>query len=297
MSYFLIGNISALISDDCIEPLANARIRVYLPEAGYQAAQADADRFKDLLELTEKEVLLKADRLLAEVRLDEDGSFNLEWEQLHLFTEPLELDLCLDQVPGKIAGRRLRRQFNMSRLVPHWKRSKTGYLAAFAYVVPAAQWSDIRDQAGAWVIAGTVKHHHSQEGQAKLKVEAYSAFNGQLLGTAFTNEYGRYKLHFSRKDLSAGVLMPVMQGRSNAGPDIYFKIYRNNKLVLAENEQASSSADRQCITPCTRIHLTYKPSVVKRASRHIASWLHGFMASPGAKLNSQRYLVKDYPHV
>jgi hypothetical protein len=297
MSYFLIGNISALISDDCIEPLANARIRVYLPDAGYLAAHVNVASMNTLQELTEKEVMLKADRLLAEARLDEDGNFSLEWEQLHLFTEALELDLCLEQVPGKTVGRRLRRQFNMKSLVPNWKRSNGGYLAAYAYVVPAVQWSAIRDQAGAWVIAGTVKHHHSREGQARLKVEAYSAFNGQLLGSAVTNELGRYKLYFSRKDLSTGALVPVMQGRINAGPDIYFKIYQNNKLVLAEDEKATTSSERHCITPCTRIHLTYKPSVVKRASRHIAGWLHGFMASTGTKFKASRYVVKDHPHV
>ena len=68
MSYLLIGNISALICNDCVEPLANARIRVYLP-----ATQDPADPlamgkgiFNDMKPLSAKEVLMKADRLLAE---------------------------------------------------------------------------------------------------------------------------------------------------------------------------------------------------------------------------------------
>lgn len=280
MSYLLIGNISALICDDCIEPLANARIRVYLPDTRYPAANSRGI-FSDMQPLSAKEVLMKADRLLAEAALDDQGNFTLSWKQEHLFTEPLELDLCLDTLPGK-TGTRLPRNFHLCTAVLHWKRSATGYIGAYAYVVPSDIWNVIRGEAGAWVITGTVRQYHEtgQEPPA-LRVEAYNALTGKMIGTAFTNEYGRYTLRFSRKDLYHGVLQPIRQGRRHMGPDVYFRVYNNDRVVLAENEMHATAPDRQDLPPCSCVNLVYRSSMMKWASGQIQGWLHDMKALSG----------------
>jgi hypothetical protein len=289
MSYLLIGNISALICNDCIEPLANARIRIYLPDTQYPTAQQASGIFNDMKPLSAKEVLMKADRLLAETTLDEKGNFTIGWDEVHLFTEPLELDLCLDQLPGK-NGSRQSRNFHLSNLVLHWKRNSTGYVGAYAYVIPAATWHSIYVNAGAWVITGVVKPYLGAPGQPHLKVEAYNALTGQVIGQAKTDEMGRYFLHFSRQHLAAGIMQTIIPGRKNLGPDVYFKIYRNEQLLWAEDERISQSRDRRDIGPCSNLNIIYKHSKVKRASSQIGSWFSEMITLTGPrKKKSDKY--------
>ncbi|NLR68347.1 hypothetical protein HGH92_28835 [Chitinophaga varians] len=289
MSYLLIGNISALICDDCIEPLSQARIRVYLPDTRYPAINPKGI-FSDLQPLSAKEVLMKADRLLAEAILDDQGNFTLSWKQEHLFTEPLELDLCLDTLPGK-TGIRQPRNFHLCTAVLHWKRSINGYIGAYAYVVPSAIWNSIQGEAGAWVITGTVRQRRETgNDQPPLRVEAFNALSGKKIGTAFTNEYGRYTLRFSRKDLYHGSLQPVRQGRRNMGPDVYFRIYNNDKLVLSENESHAASPERQDLPPCSCVNLVYRSSMVKWASGHIQGWINDMKVLSGKSRKKREQL-------
>lgn len=289
MSYLLIGNISALICNDCIEPLANARIRVYLPDIQQRAAYQPSGIFNDMKPLSAKDVLMKADRLLAEATLDDKGNFTLNWEEVHLFTEPLELDLCLDQLPGK-NGSRQSRNFHLSNVVLHWKRNSNGYVGAYAYVIPAAAWHNIYANAGAWVITGVVKPYLGAAGQSQLKIEAYNALNGQMIGQANTNEEGRYFLHFSRRHLTNGVMQTVIPGRKNLGPDVYFKVYRNGQMLWAEDERMSQARDRRDLGPCSNVNIIYKPSKVRRASSQIGSWLSDMITLTGPrKKKSDKY--------
>lgn len=282
MSYLLIGNISALICNDCIEPLANARIRVYLPATHTPATPQPSGIFNDMQPLSAREVLMKADRLLAETTLDEKGGFSLSWNEVHLFTEALELDLCLDQLPGK-NGNRHPRNYHLSRVVLPWKRNSTGYVGAYAYVIPAALWQNIYSGAGAWLITGVVKPYFSAPGQPHLKVEAYNALSGRLLGIAHTDESGRYFLHFSRDQVGTGRPQAIIPGRKNLGPDVYFKVYRNNHLLWAEDERMGLSRERRDIAPCSNINLIYRSSKVKRASDQIGNWFSEIITLKGTR--------------
>lgn len=281
MSYLLIGNISALICQDCVEPLVNARIRVYLPAVS-TASEQPFGIFNDMKPLSAREVLMKADRLLAEATLDDKGNFSLRWKEVHLFTEALELDLCLDELPGK-NGSRQSRNFHLSKLVLHWKRNADGYVGAYAYVIPASIWHNIYANAGAWVITGVVKPHFAASGQPHLKVEAYNAATGQVIGQAHTNEAGRYTLHFSRQHFSNGRVQSLIPGRSAQGPDVYFKIYRNNELLWAEDEKMARLPGRQDLRPCSNVNIIYRSSRVKRASEQLGSWLSDVITLTGQK--------------
>jgi hypothetical protein len=270
MSYLLIGNISALICDDCIEPLASARLRIYLPEGRYPSETSGKGIFNHLKQLSPMEVAQKADRLLAETVLDERGDFRLGWEQIHLFTESLELDLCIEQMPGRIPGKRRVTQYHLNRLVPHWKRTKDKYLAAYAYVIPSEHWNRIRGSYATWVISGTVKHVRTMTGQPQLKVEAYNALDNRLLGSAQTNRQGRYKLQFGAQDLPDDML----------SPDVYFKVYRKDLLLWEEDIQTAQHPERRAIAPCTLLNIIINPAAVKKATRYLAEWLGSWSVIP-----------------
>lgn len=265
MSYLLIGNISALICEECIEPLSSARIRIYLPCCDYDAAELARGIFKDLQLLPGADVSAKADRLLAEAVLDERGNFKLSWEGAHLFTEPLEMDICLNNMPGTSHWS----QFHLSTFVPHWKRSREKYLAAFAYVVPSVQWNKIRSSFGSWVISGAVRHYDGHEALPNLRVEAYNALNDRLLATAVTNPAGRYKLHFSQQEFSSGG-----EDAPVAGPDVYFKIYAGEQLVWSESKDMALLPGRRQVASCSRLNLFIRPSIrIPRKPIGISGWL------------------------
>jgi hypothetical protein len=273
MCYLLIGNISALISDDCTEPLVNAFLRVYLPDGRYPNGN-DPKRniFSGPGQLTAAQVEAKRDRLLAETRLDERGNFTLDWEQLHLFTEPLELDICLRHMPEQAKARGVTTHYHLSTVTPAWTRSGQRYVAAYAYVIPVETWSQIRANYGTWVIAGTVRRLHAREGQAQLKVEAYNAGNHRLLGCARTDDNGRYQLRFSKKELTSRLSL-VGEHRHESGPDIYFKVYRDKQLLWEEEAQVAMMPGRKSVAPCSMININMQDSGSKRASGYVPGWL------------------------
>jgi hypothetical protein len=282
MCYLLIGNISALISDDCTEPLVDAFLRVYLPD-GHHPVEAHPKRniFNGPGQLTAGQVEAKRDRLLAETRLDERGNFMLTWEQLHLFTEPLELDICLRHMPEQADIRGMESHYHLSTMVPHWERSGQRYVAAYAYVLPVESWSQIRANYGTWVIAGTVRRLHTREGQALLRVEAYNAGNHRLLGCAPTDEKGRYQLRFGRKELTSR-LMLVGEPRQVMGPDVYFKVYRGKQLLWEEESIVAMMPGRKALRSCSTINIIMQDIALKKTSGYVPGWLSSW-AVPGRK--------------
>ena len=275
MCYLLIGNISALISDECTEPLVNARIRVYLPDAKHPNSYPRKNVFIGPIQLTAADVAAKQERLLAEAALDDRGNFTLSWEQIHLFTEPLELDICLQGMPGQTPQKPVESYYHLSTLIPQWKRSLQRYVAAYAYVIPVESWAQILASYGTWVIAGIVRRTHSKEGQSQLRVEAYNAGNRRLLACSSTDDKGRYQIRFSRKQLSGKRLFAA--GRFAPGPDVYFKVYSGNKLVWEEEAGIATMPGRRSIPACTVINITMQQSLIRRAKGYVPEWLSSWV--------------------
>jgi hypothetical protein len=276
MCYLLIGNISALISDDCTEPLVNAQLRVYLPDGRYPTKnRPKTDILSGPGQLTKAMVEAKRDRLLAETGLDERGNFKLTWEQLHLFTEPLELDICLQHMPEQADIRGVETHYHLGTVVPDWTRSGQRYVAAYAYIIPVEYWSQIRANYGTWIIAGTVKRLKSREGQAQLRVEAYNAGNHRLLGCARTDENGRYQLRFSKRELTSRLIL-VGEPRQQKGPDIYFKVYRDKQLLWEEDAQTGMMPGRKSVPSCCTININIRDTVLRKASGYVPGWLNNW---------------------
>lgn len=275
MCYLLIGNISALISDDCKEPLAGACLRVYLPDGrNPKSAHPKNNTFIGPGQLTAGQVEAKRERLLAETRLDKDGNFTLTWEQLHLFTEPLEVDICFRHMPGQAKARGMETHYHLSIVTPQWQRSGPLYVGAYAYVLPVECWRQIRANYGTWVIAGTVRRLHAREGQAKLTVKAYNAANRRLIGTACTDGNGRYQLRFSREQLT-GRSVFNRDRRNLHGPDLYFKVYRGKLLLWEEEVQVAATPARKGVSSCSVINITMQDKSLRRTG-DMFGWLNSW---------------------
>lgn len=275
MSYLLFGNISALICEDCIEPLAHARIRIYLPDEEYVADETDRGIFQDLWRLSKRDVAAKSDRLVAEAMLDEHGKFSVSWEGLHLFTEPLEIDICLRSVQGRNGQQSEWSQYRLSTVVPHWKRDKDKHIGAFAFVVPSDQWNAIRGDFSEWVITGAVKELESMQGMPALRIEAYNAYNDRLLGSSNTNEKGRYRIYFSDRNVGGRLQFLIREaGIRNIGPDVYFKIFSGDRLIWGEDRGAAQQPERRQLAPCSRLNLFITPQAPAKRPAKLTGWLN-----------------------
>ncbi|WP_295123974.1 hypothetical protein [uncultured Chitinophaga sp.] len=280
MSYLLIGNISALICDECIEPLAHSTLRIYLPVSPCNADDLKAGKFSHLRAVSDQDHSSKEERLLASAELDERGNFSLAWEEVHLFTEAVEVEIEMARVPGQRNPAGTVKRYHLSTCVPAWKRSKDKYVAAFAYVVPSEKWSQVRAQFGAGVITGSVRHHETYNPLPGVRVEAYNAVNDRIVGWGNTNDHGRYKLFFG------------ING-TQAFPDVYFKIYSHDQLIWSEDKHMAFQPERQEIAPCSRMNLFVKPaSEVEKTSRPISGWFNDLIhTTKTKKLYKDLYVV------
>jgi hypothetical protein len=196
MSYLLIGNISALNSDNYIQPPPQAHVRVYLPDDSRYGIQASGLLLRPE-PLQEETVTRKGHRLLATTSLDEQGDFSLSWEQCHLFTEALELDITLG--PD--------RHFHLGALAFHWKRTRDKYLAAFAYVIPAGQLVRKDITSGA---AMPLRH-----GQYEVRPDVYfRVYKNQQL---FREEDPRKEDHPERRAIAPCTLLNITSATFPAG--------------------------------------------------------------------------------
>ncbi len=272
MSYQLIGNIAALICDDGIEPLATATFSVYLPALCAAHCATDLGIFREPVPISAAEAARKEDRLLARATLDADGNFRANWQEIHLFTEPLELDVCITSVPGARKTGGSPQHFSLGLFVPHWRRNKDRYVAAFAYMVPSGCWAGIRHQLQAWAITGVVRHYRSRQPVPKVIVQAFHARNGKKLGEAFANAQGRFCLRFAFEPLHRH-LLPMGNGELRIGPDVFFRILTQEGFLLwSEDRAAGFLPERQGLPVCSKQDIDVKPSPALKSRLPLSGW-------------------------
>lgn len=272
MSYQLIGNISALICDDGIEPLAHATLKVYLPPIHAAQLPPCHGVFREPQALTETQVAAKADRLLASVELDLEGNFRLSWQEIHLFTEPLEIDICIEQVAGSRKGLSVSLHFNLGVFVPHWRRSKERYIAAFAYIIPSECWTSIRHRLQSWAITGVLRHYRNHSPIGRVLVQAFNARNGKKLGEAFANEQGRFRIRFAFEPPHRHLLL-VRNGEIRTGPDVFFKVLTIEGFLLwSEDRNEGLRDDRLGVPACSKQDIFIKPSPILKSMIPLSGW-------------------------
>lgn len=272
MSYQLIGNISALICDDGIEPLAHATLKVYLPPIHAAQLPAPHGIFREPQSLTATDVTAKADRLLAEVKLDMDGNFRLTWQEIHLFTEPLEIDICIEHIAGCRKDQVIPLHFHLGVFVPQWRRSKERYLSAFAYIIPSECWTSIRHQLQSWAITGVLRHYRNHNPIGRVLVQAYNARSGKKLGEAFANEQGRFRIRFAFEPQHRHLLL-VRNGEIRTGPDVFFKVLTAEGFMLwSEDRNAGLRDDRVGVAACSKQDIFIKPSPVLKSMLPLSGW-------------------------
>ncbi|HEY7769217.1 hypothetical protein, partial [Longimicrobium sp.] len=262
MSHRFEGRLCGYLCDECHEPMARVRVRLYRPLED-RAADLVAARPKDTFAvLTAEQVEAKEPRLLAEGHTDEEGSFSIELvDDKRYDGGPVEVDVVISRMPGQNGDvRRKSVQAHLTTLAPDWGRELSWH---WRYCVPHRFWCALRALFDAWVICGWVGDCKSGKGAAGLTVTAYDAdwISDDTLGTAVTDADGHFRIHYSRADFRKTFLSPLINVETpwpplNSGPDVYFHVAAAGGAVLIDEDKADGhKPGRENVGACLCVRL------------------------------------------
>ena len=263
MSYHLIGHLSALVCDDYVEPLPGAKISIFLPGSFCSESRKKVTKYTTrnthFYPIKETDLVHNEDYLLAETTVGENGQFSLCWEELHLFTEPLEFTLSLKQIPGMSKPASKSMHFYLGRFTPQWTRNKGNYRGAFAYIVPGKNWSQVRAGFQNWIITGAINWEGTSQLAPGIRIEAFDKLSGKMISWGRTGDNGRFCLYYNPADIQYQGLRAIVSNNNiylPAGPSVYFKCYDGNRLILSEHPDIATMRGRRDLSPCSRLNIT-----------------------------------------
>src|ERR1044071_58957 len=158
MNYIIKGRICGFICEECSEPLAKVKVRLYRSRPEQDVTALAVANPKDTFAiLSEEDVRAKTKSLLIEVETNDLGEFTAEIGDKQGYKgEAFEVDVYCGSVPrlkpGPTPPRPL--QFSITTLQPMWRRTEAGFLGIWEYCIPSRFWCAIRARFGAWTICG-----------------------------------------------------------------------------------------------------------------------------------------------
>lgn len=256
MSYVLTGKLQGLVTPERAEPLADATVRLYRTR-GYRPIGRPLDIEPRFAALTPGEVKAKEYLWTAQARTNQHGEFTVDLSEPSLIGhvgsahpyagEPLEVDVYCRSAPGQPRDAAVEEiQFTVGIVCPRWRPMEGGQRAEWEWVLSQGFWSRVKSALDSWTILGRVTSRAAQIPLSGLRVYAFDAdlVQDDPLGTATTNEQGRFRIDFSgrvfRQTPGPGVDFEVR------GPDVYFRVQRPDGTVLdAEQRSRASAPDRR----------------------------------------------------
>jgi len=257
--YRFIGSLCGYLCEECHEPLAGVKIRIY--RATRQITERASAQPKDTFELiTAEDAALKKSALIAEVDADANGKFEFDLGAAQKYAgEAFEIDVYCGTVPHHKATAKAPEplQFSITTLQPQWRESDKGYVAAWEYCIPARYWCFIRGRFGAWTICGTVKICDTGAALGGVRVFALDRdwLQDDALGSAITDGNGHFRIDYSAADFKK-TIFPSVHIELSGGPDVYFRVETlSGTVLLSEPPSRGRSNDRNNRGPCFCVDL------------------------------------------
>lgn len=259
--YLFKGRLCGLICDDCPEPLAGAKLRLYRPSQTQDVVSLAAAQPKDTLTLLDDaQIAEKSARLLAEVDIGSDGDFEVALDPREKYDGgAFEIDIYCGNVPRQKPPRvpPKPRQFTVTTLQPQWRERDNALVAAWTYCIPFRWWCWFRGLFGAWTICGKVTVCGKKIPVSGAKVSAFDAdwLADDALGSAITDGTGKFRIDYDAADFKRTPFSPLINLEWTGGPDLYFKIESAGTALLAETQARGRQPDRENVGPCFCVSL------------------------------------------
>ncbi|MFN0106711.1 MAG: hypothetical protein ACKV2U_32030 [Bryobacteraceae bacterium] len=261
MSYIFNGKLCGLICPECPEPLSNVKVRLYRSRQQQNITALAVANPKDTFTiLTDEMVEAKASFLLAETTTDSEGTFSFELTDKNKYAgEAFEVDVYCETVPRRKPGPNPHapRQFSITTLQPMWKRTETGFIAAWDYCIPSRFWCAFRALFGAWTICGRVTICGTRTLAANVTVSAFDVdwLQNDPLGSGVTNAAGKFRIDYVTSDFLTTIFSPIINVELTSGPDLYFKVESGGTVLLDEPPSRGRQKDRENVGPCFCVDL------------------------------------------
>lgn len=265
MPYYLRGNLWGYICRECPRPLWGVIVRAYAAEGDRLIERAVADPKQTATTIDEREVQARSKRLLAEAKVGEDGSFELDFGRSGYEGGPVDIDLrveTLDHIEER-AAKAQPRQIHLTTLQPAWREVENDRVAFWEYYLPSRLWCLILSWFDIWVICGRVTICETDKPVSGVIVEARDVdwLQQDYLGSALTDSTGRFVIYYPGSAFRAGTWINV---ELFGGPDLYFTIKtQTNMVLLAEPPSRGRQPDRENVGNCFCVQLCLKdmPSI------------------------------------
>lgn len=271
MSYIFKGRICGYICDECSEPLARVKVRLYRSRPDQDITTLAVANPKDTFAiLSEREVRAKEASLLIEVETNDLGEFKAELGDKQGYKGgAFEVDVYCGNVPHHVPGPKAPTplQFSITTLQPLWRRTESGLMAVWEYCLSPRYWCLVRAKFDAWVICGRVVICDTQTPVGGVKVSAIDVdwLQDDPLGSAITDANGHFRIDYVSADFKKDIF--GLNIELFGGPDIYFKIETlAGDAILTEPSSRGRQPDRENQGPCFCVELCVKEApVVKHA--------------------------------
>lgn len=266
MSYIFRGRLCGYICDECHEPLANVKVRLYRTRKDQNVTALAVANPKDTFAiLSEEDVKRKESSLLGEFETNEAGEFVAELGERQGYKgEAFEVDLYCGTVPGHKPGPNPPQpiQFSVTVLQPLWREREAGLFYGWDYCLPARLWCFIRGRFGVWVICGRVtvcedgKDTGVPVGHVKVRAFDVDWLQDDDLGSDITDNGGHFHIYYTPADFRVTPFSPHINFECISGPDLYFRIETLlGTALLVEPRSKGRTPPRENRGPCTCVHL------------------------------------------
>jgi hypothetical protein len=266
MSYIFRGRLCGYICDECQEPLARVKVRLYRTRKDQNVTALAVASPKDTFAiLTADEVKKKESSLIAEFETNDAGEFVAELGDQHKYKgEAFEIDVYCENVPGHKQGAKAPQpvQFSLTVLQPLWREREGNLIYVWDYCLPARLWCFIRGRFGVWVICGrvTVCDNGQDTGVpvANVKVRAFDVdwIQDDEFGSDTTDSAGHFQIYYTPSDFRVTPFTPIINVEWVSGPDVYFRVETLlGTALLTEPRSQGRTPQRENRGPCTCVRL------------------------------------------
>jgi hypothetical protein len=266
MSYIFKGRLCGYICDECSEPFANVKVRLYRTREDQNVTALAVASPKDTFAiLSEEDVRRKESFLIGEFETNDAGEFVAELgEQQGYKGEAFEVDVYCGTLPGLKPTPQPPPpvQFSVTILQPLWREREDGLFYGWDYCLPARLWCLIHRRFGVWVVCGHVtvceKGKDTNIPVPNVKVRAFDVdwIQDDELGSDITDTGGHFHIYYTPQNFRVTPFSPLINIEWVGGPDIYFRIETLlGTALLAEPPSAGRTPQRENRGPCTCVHL------------------------------------------
>ena len=217
-----------------------------------EAERGDAKRV--IRTVSEDELKRAAGQGVIEGRTDERGFFCLNDDKYE--GGLLDIYVCLNSVPlvGEQPEQRkldARVCLFLGTYAPR-RAADSWYLRLY---IPQSIWCALKRRADVWTVAGRVATCDTDQplGHVKVIARDVDITQNDLLGSAFTNSAGIFRIDYPGANFRQGTIVDV---ELFGGPDIYFEVQDSNGTALMTEDPAQGRKPGRCDSgPCKCVRL------------------------------------------